>query len=334
MSTIENTIQPLVLDEPVCSSDSVWYKEDVNTSVTTVLDNKASLSHSHPEYASSDHTHTEYAPLVHEHSGYAPSTHEHTGYAPTEHTHTGYATEDHTHTEYAAVDHTHTGFAAEAHNHDTAYIAKALQMVSDNGSVQTNITADVTAFMVAAPGGVHTYYAASGVTNNPKTVEAWRFLVHKTDSGASGWVLAFGSEGSVYDGYINNGTWKGWHCLYDYSPVPLWTGAMYMTETHEVIPSKTLSNCRNGWMLLWSDYDPGENYNNTDFATTFIPKRAYTGQIWNGGQFLNVIPRFAESGNEATAIKAVNVYDAKLTGVSYNDEDYRNDIVLRAVYEF
>lgn len=324
MENIENTVIPYVLPEPICSSDSVWYRENDNLSISDVIDDKAA----------GDHTHSNYSPIDHVHSGYAPTVHEHSGYATSNHEHTEYAAEDHTHTGFAPSDHTHTGFAAEIHGHDADYIAKALQFTDDTGNVCGSITTDVAAFMVAVPGGVYTYYSASGVPNNPKTTEAWRFLVHKTDNGASGWVLAFGSEGSVYEGYVNNRVWKGWHCLYDYSPVPLWTGGMYMTETHEIIPSKTLSNCRNGWMLLWSDYDPGESYNNSDFATTFIPKRAYTGQPWAGGQFLNVVPRYAESGNEAITIKAVNVYDNKLTGVSFNDEDYRNDIVLRAVYEF
>lgn len=232
----------------------------------------------------------------------------------------------------AAVDDLETDLAD--HNHDATYIAKALQMVADSGGFKATITESVTTYLINAPIGIHTYYAASGVSGNPKTVEAWRFLVHKTDSSNNTWILAFGSEGSIYEGYINNGTWKGWHCLYDYSPVPLWSGEYYMTDTQTVTPSKTLSDCKNGWMLLWSDYNPGEGVGNTDFATTFIPKRAYNGQAWNGGKFLCAVPRYAEESSEAIIVKTLTVYDERLVGSSLNTEAYRNDCVLRAVYEF
>lgn len=235
------------------------------------------------------------------------------------------------------IDNVEEGLGNKAplsHDHNGSYILKALQMVADNGGAEETITGNVVSYLLEAPVGLHTYYSASGGTRNPKTTEAWRMLVHKTDASNNGWVLAFGSEGSVYEGYINNGVWKGWHCLYDYSPVPLWTGEMYMSTNQSVTPSKSLSNCKNGWMLLWSDYNPGSGSANTDFVTSFIPKRAYSGQAWNGGKFLCAVPRFAEEDGEAITVKSLAVYDTKLEGYSINTALNRNDVVLRAIYEF
>ena len=107
-----------------------------------------------------------------------------------------------------------------------------------------------------------------------------------------------------------------------------------MTETHEIVPTKALSECAHGWLLLWSDYNPGSGVGNTDFATTMIPNRAYTGQKWAGGQFLCAVPRYAESSGEGICVKALQVFDAKLVGNAINDENYRNDVVLRAIYEY
>ena len=48
---------------------------------------------------------------------------------------TSKAAVNHNHTGYAAENHTHTDYAASNHNHNSAYIAKALQMVDDGGDI-------------------------------------------------------------------------------------------------------------------------------------------------------------------------------------------------------
>lgn len=109
-----------------------------------------------------------------------------------------------------------------------------------------------------------------------------------------------------------------------------------MTEGHTVTPSKTLTNCAHGWLLLWSDYDPGDGANNTDFATTIIPKRAYTGQKWAGGQFYCDVPRYSAgtaTDSESRIIKLLEIHDNKIVGTENNATAPRNDVVLRAVYE-
>lgn len=331
------------------------------------LAGKAEAGHTHTEYASSAHTHSEYAPSTHEHTGYAAASHEHTGYAatnheheeyapanhshaeyaPSEHTHAGYATSNHVHTEYAPAshehagyapsNHTHTGFAAENHTHDTAYSAKSLQPTSDTGSFKYSYRIDdgknVLDEIKTLPTGLFTVYSQSGVSGNPKSVEAWRFLVHKTGDTVL-WVKAFGSMGSEYSNYCADGVWQGWKCIFDKQPEPLWTGEMYMAGNHTIIPTKTLSDCAHGWLLLWGDYNPGEGSQNTDFASSVIPKKAYTGQNWNGGQWLFPVPRYSDSGGDGIIVKTLQVFDNKLVGNDNNSISPRNDVVLRAIYEF
>ena len=162
-------------------------------------------------------------------------------------------------------------------------------------------------------------------------------MCHKTGSANYGWIMAYGTSGSVYTGYLNNGTWQGWKCIFDANPQPLWTGGYYMTAGHTVTPSKTLSECRNGWLLLWSDFDPGAQANNTDFCTSIIYKRAYTGQKWAGGEWYCDVPRYSAgtaTDSESRIIKVLQIYDAKIVGTENNAAAPRNDVVLRAVYEY
>jgi hypothetical protein len=236
------------------------------------------------------------------------------------------------------------GKASTSHNHNSAYIAKSLQMTADDGDVSVSWTnQDVVAKIKALGTGMCTAYAKAGTTNNPKTTESWRFLVHKTGA-TFGWVQAFGSLGSMFIGYVDSGTWKGWKCVFDADPAPLWQGAMYMSSPNStpqtVTPSKKLSECRNGWLLLWSDYDKDtKKANDSDFVTTMIPKSNPTGGTWGGKAFYCDIPRYIGSNvsdvdTERRIIKSIYIHDNCIKGSFNNDKDERNDVVLRAVYEF
>lgn len=264
------------------------------------------------------------------------------GKANTDHTHSGYAPANHTHTGYAATNHTHSGYAASNHNHDSKYIAKALQMIGDDGDVEfvynKSDNLDILAKIAAMSIGMHTAYSQSGVTNNPKTIEAWRMLIHKTST-SSIWVLAFGSSGSIYSNYKDANGWKGWRAIYNVGSPVLWSGKLYPNASHTITPSKKLSECRNGWMLLWCDYDPDTGTaNDADLATTMIPKCRYDGEVWNGKNFLCDVPRFYGSATDTSAEKRITktlaIYDNKIVGHVVNGQGDRNDVVLRAVYEF
>lgn len=233
------------------------------------------------------------------------------------------------------VDELLNGFANVNHNHDTAYISKSLQMTSDTGDVAVNWSnQDVVAKIKALPTGMCTAYAKNATTNNPKTTESWRFIVHKTSS-VYGWVQAFGSSGSMYIGYVDNGTWKGWKCIYDATPELLWFGNYWITENQTVTPSKALSACRNGWVLVWSDYDTAnEAPTNGDFFTTVIPKKNGANNNWSGQSFIAIVPHNMTDTSDDITCKRLYVHDTKITGHASNDTSPRNDVCLRAIYEF
>lgn len=237
------------------------------------------------------------------------------------------------------------GKASTSHNHNSAYIAKSLQMTADDGDIEVSwANQDVVAKIKALGSGMTTAYASIGTTNNPNSIESFRFMVHKTGSAKYGWVMAFGGRGSVYTGYVDNGTWRDWKAIFEASPAPLWTGAAYMSSPNStpqtVTPSKKLSECRNGWLLLWSDYDKDtKKANDSDFVTTMIPKKNPTGGNWGGKAFYCDIPRYMGSNvndvdTERRIIKSIYIHDNCIKGSFNNDKDERNDVVLRCVYEY
>lgn len=217
---------------------------------------------------------------------------------------------------------------------------ESMKIVGDDGGCEYSATkaksSDCLAMIESMPMGVHTMYSQSGVTNNPKTFEAWRFLIHKNGSIIT-WVLAFGSQGSVYNNYRNENGWTGWCCLRDGNPSALWSGKYYMTANQVVTPAKSLSQCQTGWILLWSDYEPSTSTaQDADFVASYIPKKKPDGSNWDGKSFLIDVARFAgsASSSEDRIIKRIYVHDSKLVGHADNNQPNRNDVVLRAVYEF
>ena len=242
----------------------------------------------------------------------------------------------------ASTSHTHTaaavGAAAASHNHNSSYIAKSLQMTADNGDVSISWSGkNVVTEFTNLGSGMYTVYSPVGNAGNPNSTDSFRFMIHKTGTTKYGWIMAYSAKGSVYTGYIDNGNWQGWKCIFDANPQPLWTGGYLMTAGHTVTPSKSLSDCRNGWILMWSDYDPGVQVNNTDFCTSVILKRAYAGQKWAGGEWYCDIPRYSAgtaTDSESRVIKVLKIYDTKIVGTENNAVAPRNDVVLRNVYEF
>lgn len=240
-------------------------------------------------------------------------------------------------------DSTHTHTASALIN-----MASALFGTNSSGGVEysygSNSGKNVLTEISNMPQGFHTVYAISGTAGNPRTSESFRFLIHKTGS-TIGWIMAWDAHGSVFTNYQSAAnTFKGWKCLYDASPssMILWSGEAYMQSVNStpqvVTPSKKLSQCRTGWMLLWSDYDPGSGSNDSDFCTTFIPKFTPSGGTWGGKAFYCDIPLYVGSdvtdlSTEVRCIKPIYVHDDCLKGSYQNTSGGRNDVVLRAVYE-
>lgn len=229
-----------------------------------------------------------------------------------------------------------------------AEVGASPAFTSSNGGVEysygSNSGKNVLTEISNMPVGFHTAYAISGTTGNPRTSESFRFLIHKT-SGTIGWVMAWDAQGSIFTNYQSAAnTFKGWKCLYDTNPnsMILWSGASYLSSPNStpqtVTPSKKLSECRTGWLLLWSDYDPGDGANDSDFCTTFIPKFTPSGGTWGGKAFYCDIPMYVggdetDLSTEKRCIKPIYVHDNCIKGSYQNASGGRNDVVLRAVYE-
>lgn len=224
--------------------------------------------------------------------------------------------------------------------------SKDMTITKDNGDVYVSWTGqDVVAKLTALAPGMYTAYSRSGTsagtTNAPNGTEGFRYIIHKTGENTTnyGWVLAFGTSGSVYAGYHDAGTWRGWRALYKGLPDLLWSGVYYMSASQTVTPTKKLSECRTGWMLLWSDYDASTGTaNDGDFVTTIIPKLNPSGGTWAGKSFYCDVPRYiganqSDVATESRIIKMIYVHDNKIVGHAANNQGVRSDVVLRAVYE-
>lgn len=216
----------------------------------------------------------------------------------------------------------------------TDFIDHDLQITSDTGAVKEVLNQNVTAQIAAKAAGVYTFSSAAGVAGAPTATEAYRYLAHKT-TGTHGWVIAFGQSGTVYTNYINAGAWTGWKPVHT-QETPLWSGTVQMTDTDTVTPSKALSDCAHGWVLMWSDYnvetsEPSE----TDIATTLVPKKNALGNNWTGQGLYALLPTYVTTQQAVTiACKRLNIYNNRITGFALNNSEPANDVVLRAIYEY
>ena len=114
-----------------------------------------------------------------------------------------------------------------------------------------------------------------------------------------------------------------------------------MDASQNIIPTKKLSECNHGWMLLWSDADIDSDgvitANNFNFVHTPILKKNHTNAEWGGSNHMFTIPSYSSTDGATLvmSIKQLTVYDDKLIENDANALGTPNkDVVLRAVYEF
>ena len=317
----------------------------------------AAAVHSH-DYAESDHSHTpasigaaaavhshDYAAPNHTHTpaaiGAAASTHTHAGFAASNHTHSNYAGSGHSHSNYAASSHTHSGYAASSHTHSgyatTGHTAHSGEVVVNKAN-GPGVTLQCT----------NSTGVKSRIHKNASDTADYGTIISDYDSSGKRDYLTIRRSAPVVGNKLllnvedpNGGATEMFQLYGEHNkPGVLWSGATYMLNGQTVEPSKPLSECRTGWMLLWSDYDPDtKTSNDAEFVTTMIPRITPTGASWSGKSFYCEIPRhigsnYADVSTEKRVIKMLYVYNNKITGHAANDQDTRTDVVLRAVYEF
>lgn len=215
----------------------------------------------------------------------------------------------------------------------------SLLPVGINGAVEISVpaTGDVLSSFVNAGVGLHTMYSAYGATNAPKQ-GAFRYFGHMTAAGY-GWLVAFMANGSVFTNYIDNNVWQGWRVIYDDVPAALYysENGTFPNEDAEIVPSKPLSECRNGWTLEFTGYDDTNNTPRDVYVQSVnIPKRNYKQANWNGETVSMPLVYQYINGDDETQMCMKNffVYDNKLVSGSINPVGKQRKIVLRAIYEY
>jgi hypothetical protein len=146
-------------------------------------------------------------------------------------------------------------------------------------------------------------------------------------------------DNRTWFGSVHTAVFKGWNEVVtnNMTQAELWTGAGYPPAASTIPPTKKLSECRNGWILVWSDFVPGTGANDYDFYTSVVPK--YYGTAQNGKSHLFVIPTSLGTTAFSTTGKRLYIYDDKIVGHDDNSFNGTNNVgsagvCLRAVIEW
>lgn len=107
----------------------------------------------------------------------------------------------------------------------------------------------------------------------------------------------------------------------------LWTGAIYLQESQSITPSKSLSNCPTGWILVWSRYASGTAQND-NWSFTHIPRAFQQVRSGNGGIQANI------GRDEGSMSKYIYVTNTTISGHSRNNTAPYNTRVLRYVLSY
>ncbi|MGL4572832.1 MAG: BppU family phage baseplate upper protein [Clostridium sp.] len=110
---------------------------------------------------------------------------------------------------------------------------------------------------------------------------------------------------------------------------PLWRGYHHMVEDEIITPTKKLSECTNGWILVWSDFNAGGTGEDYNFCLSYIPKNT----PWKGGQGYNFCTP-SDMGEDSYTAKYIYVFDDHISGHKDNRTGKREDVVIRAILEY
>ena len=116
----------------------------------------------------------------------------------------------------------------------------------------------------------------------------------------------------------------------DNSAQTLWEGAYYMNETQTITPTKAITDCANGWILVWSDFDePTSTPKPYQWVQTYLHK---SHLVNHSGESMYV--SVAQFYNSIVA-KEIVPTATTITGSSNNATNTdMKDVVLREVHEW
>ena len=111
----------------------------------------------------------------------------------------------------------------------------------------------------------------------------------------------------------------------------LWRGYHHMSKKELVYPSKKLSECQHGWVLVWSDWDDdGSKGQDWNYVYSYVPKNSE--MVKRGAN--TCFPLSTGEGDDGFANKTLYFFDDHFTGHDNNKSGSAWDIVLRQVLEF
>jgi hypothetical protein len=115
-------------------------------------------------------------------------------------------------------------------------------------------------------------------------------------------------DGSIYERTYYGNAWGEWGTVYNGGGKILWTGGYYMTETHKIPLSETVSEQPSGIVLVFSRFNDGAAQD-TNFQHFFIPKAFVAVKAGFGHTFFMTANKFA-----VNATKYLYINDTHITG--------------------
>lgn len=115
-------------------------------------------------------------------------------------------------------------------------------------------------------------------------------------------------------------------------PQPLYRSdqGVYLNNGQAVTPTKKLSACRGGWVLIWTVYGT-----NTYVQTTMIPKKSFKNANWSGEHMTVQLVGSTDGTTTTMVVKSFRIYDDRiLAHVDWNSNNANKVIGLRAIYEY
>jgi hypothetical protein len=117
---------------------------------------------------------------------------------------------------------------------------------------------------------------------------------------------------------------------------PLWTGANIMGSGASIKPSKKLSECKNGYIVVWTGYNTGSGASNTRFQTFMVHKGMLSNiPLDRIALYCPLVFTHYDTGNYEQTMKQLLIYDDRIEGFAGNDTDSKNrGMCLKFVFEF
>lgn len=117
----------------------------------------------------------------------------------------------------------------------------------------------------------------------------------------------------------------------------LWVGADIMGAGSTITPSKPLSQCKNGWLFCWCDYDETTGKSSDgQFVFTYVPKNIMKDISLNYvATYFTICTAINDNGSFTTCVKRISYNDTQIVGFVGNGATVDGrDVCLKAIYEF